>query len=122
MSKRTNTGFTLIELVIVLVLLGILAAVAAPRFLDLSGEAEKSAVQAQAGALASASAVNFAKLQGGGSTTTGDVETVNSCGDATKVVSNFNTSRFAIGGNTPTASFEILLTGGGTSSCTLGLD
>ena len=43
--KQTNGGFTLIELVVVIVILGILAAVAVPKFFDLSGEAETAAAQ-----------------------------------------------------------------------------
>ncbi|WP_299080599.1 prepilin-type N-terminal cleavage/methylation domain-containing protein [uncultured Paraglaciecola sp.] len=37
--NRTNRGFTLIELIIVIVILGILAVVAAPKFVDLSSDA-----------------------------------------------------------------------------------
>lgn len=58
--KKVNAGFTLIELVVVIVILGILAAVAVPKFFDLSGEAEIAAAQGVAGAIASGSAVNFA--------------------------------------------------------------
>ena len=59
MSQR-NRGFTLIELVVVIVILGILAAVALPKFIDLTGDASNSAVQGVAGALASASSINYA--------------------------------------------------------------
>lgn len=52
-------GFTLIELVVVIVILGILAASALPRFVDLSSDAEKAAVAAVAGAISSASNLNY---------------------------------------------------------------
>ena len=51
---RNNKGFTLIELVVVIVILGILAAVALPRFMDATEGAHESAVKGAAGALASA--------------------------------------------------------------------
>lgn len=43
--KQSMHGFTLIELIIVIVLLGILATVAAPRFLDLSSDAKIATLQ-----------------------------------------------------------------------------
>ncbi len=49
---QKNKGFTLIELIIVIVILGILSVVAAPRFIDLSDDAEKAAFRATASAFA----------------------------------------------------------------------
>jgi len=52
-----HRGFTLIELVVVIVILGILAAFAIPRFVNISSQARQSAIQGLAGSLRSSAAL-----------------------------------------------------------------
>jgi MSHA pilin protein MshA len=55
--KKQQSGFTLIELVMVIVILGILSAFALPRFANLSTDANEAVVEAGAGAAKSAAAI-----------------------------------------------------------------
>jgi len=56
-----NKGFTLIELVVVIVILGIMAAIAVPKFVDLQTEARTSVIQGVEGSLRSAAALVYSK-------------------------------------------------------------
>ena len=61
MSKKQQSGFTLIELIIVIIILGILSVVAAPKFLNLSTDANIAVLEGLGGSIQSASALVYAK-------------------------------------------------------------
>lgn len=61
MSKQS--GFTLIELVMVIVILGILGAIAVPKFVDLSADATTAAGKGMSGAVKAAHAIAIADLK-----------------------------------------------------------
>jgi MSHA pilin protein MshA len=90
---RKQSGFTLIELIIVIVILGILAVTAAPRFIDLQSDAKAATLEGVKAALQGGSQLVYAKaaIQGeqgkaSGSVSiagvTGNISTVNGYPDA----------------------------------------
>ena len=68
--NKKQSGFTLIELIMVIVILGILSAFALPKFADLGGDARTSALKGGMGAVKSAAAITHAAWLAGGSTGT----------------------------------------------------
>jgi MSHA pilin protein MshA len=58
---KNQQGFTLIELIIVIVILGLLAVTAAPKFIGMQSDARKATVQGLAGTLKSAGNIVYAK-------------------------------------------------------------
>jgi MSHA pilin protein MshA len=103
-----QAGFTLIELVIVIVVLGILAVAAIPKYIDIVSEARVAATQGVAGGLASASATNFAIRSG--FSTKGDA--IASCTAVGNAMAGGAPTGYTI---TPTTA----ITNGGTLTCTV---
>jgi len=59
---RDQRGFTLIEIIMVIVLLGIIAAIAIPKYIDLRTEAADATAKGIVGAIVSSAAIGYADL------------------------------------------------------------
>lgn len=113
----------MIELIVVIVILGILAATALPKFIDLRSDALNSSANGMAGSLTSAMSVNYGGCSATAHSTAGvnadKCRQVSNCTDGAALLQGVTANPFTQAGTTFTITATALGTNGSTASCEL---
>tara|TARA_Y100000588_G_scaffold217265_1_gene231160 strand:+ start:266 stop:748 length:483 start_codon:yes stop_codon:yes gene_type:complete len=116
--KKQQSGFTMIELIMVIVILGILAAFAIPKFANLGADARRSTIQGVEGSIKSASAIAHSAFLAAGNTPA----TINLEGSAVGLVNGYPSAAGIVlaanitGGATAAAAGDFIVVTSGTTT------